>query len=79
MATYGALLRGSIGNPGLLFSAIVTLDGEALRSALVPLSETIISATPLILTGLSVALGVPRRPVQHRRRGAALHRRAVRE
>ena len=55
-ATYGALLNGSIGNPALLFSAIVTLDGEALRSALVPLSETIISATPLILTGLSVAL-----------------------
>ena len=55
-ATYGALLKGSIGDPVALFSAIVTLDGEALRSALVPLSETIISATPLILTGLSVAL-----------------------
>jgi len=54
--TYGALLRGSIGDPGQLFSAIVSLDWEALRSALVPLSETIISATPLILTGLSVAL-----------------------
>ena len=54
--SYGALLRGSIGDPGKLLSAIVTLDWEALRSALVPLSETIISATPLILTGLSVAL-----------------------
>ena len=56
MDSYGALLRGSIGDPGKLFSAIVALDWEALRSALVPLSETIISATPLILTGLSVAL-----------------------
>jgi len=56
VTTYGALLRGSIGDPGALFSAIVSLDWEALRSALVPLSETIISATPLILTGLSVAL-----------------------
>lgn len=56
VTTYGALLRGSIGDPGALFSAIASLDWEALRSALVPLSETIISATPLILTGLSVAL-----------------------
>jgi general nucleoside transport system permease protein len=56
LTTYGALLRGSIGDPGQLFSAIVSLDWEALRSALVPLSETIVSATPLILTGLSVAL-----------------------
>jgi simple sugar transport system permease protein len=55
-ATYGALLNGSIGDPGRLISAIVSLDGDALRSALVPLSETIVSATPLILTGLSVAL-----------------------
>ena len=54
--TYGALLRGSIGDPGRLLSAIVSLDWDALKSALVPLSETIISATPLILTGLSVAL-----------------------
>lgn len=54
--SYGALLRGSIGDPGKLFPAIVALDAEALRGALVPLSETIISATPLILTGLSVAL-----------------------
>ena len=55
-ATYGALLKGSIGDPGLLISAIVSLDGDALRTALIPLSETIVSATPLILTGLSVAL-----------------------
>jgi simple sugar transport system permease protein len=55
-ATYGALLNGSIGDPGRLISAMVSLDGDALRSALVPLSETIVSATPLILTGLSVAL-----------------------
>jgi len=55
-STYGALLRGSIGDPGRLFDAIVRLDGDALKSALVPLSETIVSTTPLILTGLSVAL-----------------------
>ncbi|MDQ2689082.1 MAG: ABC transporter permease [Chloroflexota bacterium] len=55
-ATYGALFRGSIGDPGAIIGAIVSLDWPALRSALVPLSETIVSATPLILTGLSVAL-----------------------
>ena len=54
--TYGALLRGSIGDPGRLFAAIVALDWEALRGALLPLSETVVSATPLVLTGLSVAL-----------------------
>ena len=54
--TYGALLRGSIGDPGRLVSAMVSLDGEALKGALVPLSETVVSTTPLILTGLSVAL-----------------------
>ena len=55
-ATYGALFRGSIGDPGALLGAIVTLDGDAFRRAFIPLSETIISATPLIFTGLSVAL-----------------------
>ena len=56
MDTYGALLRGSIGDPGRLFPALVSLDWEQIRGALLPLSETIVSATPLILTGLSVAL-----------------------
>jgi simple sugar transport system permease protein len=55
-ATYGALLRGSIGDPGALFGALFSADWEALRRAFGPLSETIVSATPLILTGLSVAL-----------------------
>lgn len=53
---YGALLRGSIGDPGALFSAIAALDSDALRLALRPLSETLVSTTPLIFTGLSVAL-----------------------
>jgi len=55
-ATYGALLKGSIGDPGRLIAAVASMDGDALKSALVPLSETVVSATPLILTGLSVAL-----------------------
>ena len=55
-STYGALLRGSIGDPGRIIPALLTLDWEQIRPTLLPLSETIISATPLILTGLSVAL-----------------------
>lgn len=54
--TYGALLRGSIGDPGQLIGALIRLDWEAVEQAFGPLSETIVSTTPLIFTGLSVAL-----------------------
>jgi general nucleoside transport system permease protein len=56
MSAYGALFRGSIGDPGQVASAIVALDGDALRLSFRPLSETVLSSTPLILTGLAVAL-----------------------
>jgi general nucleoside transport system permease protein len=56
LATYGALLRGSIGDPGQILAGLLSFDWEQIRPTLLPLSETIISATPLILTGLSVAL-----------------------
>lgn len=55
-AAYGALFSRSIGDPAELFGAIVALDGGRLRQALGPISETLLSATPLMLTGLSVAL-----------------------
>jgi general nucleoside transport system permease protein len=55
-ATYGALLRGSIGDPGRIIPALLSFDWEQIRPTLLPLSETILSTTPLILTGLSVAL-----------------------
>jgi general nucleoside transport system permease protein len=55
-ATYGALLRGSLGDPGRIWDALVAWDLDALRRSLGPLSETLVSATPLIFTGLSVAL-----------------------
>ena len=56
MDSYGALLRGSIGDPVRLFNAIVALDWVEVRQTFGPLSETIVSATPLIFTGLAVAL-----------------------
>jgi simple sugar transport system permease protein len=55
-SAYGALLRGAIGEPANLFNALVTLDVPALRAGLRPIGETLLSSTPLILTGLSVAL-----------------------
>jgi general nucleoside transport system permease protein len=54
--SYGALITGSIGNPAQIFSALLTFDWEQIRPTLTPLSETVVSATPLIFTGLSVAL-----------------------
>jgi ABC-type uncharacterized transport system permease subunit len=52
---YQALLTGSLGSPTGMWEAITT--GEGLVSAFRPLSETVVEATPLILTGLSVAIG----------------------
>lgn len=56
MTSYGALAGGSIGDPGRIFGALFAGDWLELRRAFGPLSETIVSATPLIFTGLSVAL-----------------------
>jgi general nucleoside transport system permease protein len=53
---YSALIRGAVGDPGRLAGAIVALDGGELRLALRPISETVLSSTPLVLTGLAVAL-----------------------
>ncbi|HUG47323.1 MAG TPA: ABC transporter permease [Candidatus Limnocylindria bacterium] len=53
---YTALIRGALGDPVQIASAIASFDGLALRRSLGPISETILSSTPLILTGLAVAL-----------------------
>jgi general nucleoside transport system permease protein len=53
---YAALIRGAIGDPVQLIRAIVALDVPALQRGLNPISETILSSTPLVLTGLAVAL-----------------------
>jgi general nucleoside transport system permease protein len=53
---YGALIRGAIGDPVQLIGALVSLDGDAFVRGLRPISETILSSTPIIFTGLAVAL-----------------------
>ena len=54
--SYAALIRGSLGDPAQLGTALTTLNSAALIDAFHPLSETILSMTPLVFTGLSVAL-----------------------
>jgi general nucleoside transport system permease protein len=54
---YYALFSGALGSPSQLATAFGSGDIDQIRSALFPLSETIVTATPLIFVGLSVALG----------------------
>ncbi len=55
-AAYGALIAGSIGNPGDLVGALAAGDLDAFVAALDPISVTLQRSTPLIFAGLSVAL-----------------------
>ena len=58
---YGALFAGSFGNPARFVSGFQQLfaTGETARllRAIYPFTESLVAATPYILTGLSVALG----------------------
>ena len=54
---YRALLEGAVGSPTELASAIGSGNLDEIRAAFRPLSETLVVTTPLILAGLSVALG----------------------
>ncbi|HYN70027.1 MAG TPA: ABC transporter permease [Candidatus Eisenbacteria bacterium] len=54
---YGALFGGAVGDPAAYAQAFQSGDPAAMITAFTPLSETLLSATPLIFTGLAVALG----------------------
>jgi simple sugar transport system permease protein len=54
---YYALFTGAVGSPSQLGHALASGQLDQIRSALGPISETIVTATPLILVGLSVSLG----------------------
>jgi ABC-type uncharacterized transport system permease subunit len=54
---YGALIGGAIGNPATYAEAFGSGDLDQVKLAFRPVSETILAATPLIFTGLAVALG----------------------
>ena len=53
---YSALFTGALGSPGAYAHAFATGNSQAFVTAFNPLSETLVSATPLILAGLAVAL-----------------------
>ena len=54
---YYALFTGALGSPSEIARSLASGDVERIQGALFPLSETIVTATPLILVGLSVAVG----------------------
>jgi len=60
-SAYGALFRGSIGDPKEIYRALVTFsqvgDAAPLRYALYPISESLTTSVPYIFAGLAVALG----------------------
>jgi ABC-type uncharacterized transport system permease subunit len=57
IAAYSALITGALGSPAQILEALASGDQKQIVQAFVPISETILNATPLIFTGLSVALG----------------------
>ena len=56
-SAYSALLSGAVGSPSAIASAIASGSPKAVAHTFYPLSETIVAATPLVFTGLAVALG----------------------
>jgi general nucleoside transport system permease protein len=54
---YGSLLSGALGDPSTFLSRLDSNDPRTVASAFYPISETLVSAAPLIFTGLGVALG----------------------
>ena len=54
---YGALLGGALGNPRTYLDAFASGDTARIIRAFNPISESLLAATPLIFTGLAVALG----------------------
>lgn len=54
---YGALFAGALGSPASYFDAFGSGDIDRIIRAFRPVSESLLAATPLIFTGLAVALG----------------------
>ena len=53
---YYALIIGAFGDPTKIVAAIGTNDPKVLAAAVRPLTETLVAASPLIFTGLAVAI-----------------------
>ena len=55
-AGYGAMLSGAFGDPTRILTAIQSGSTKDIATAIRPLTETLVAATPLIFTGLAVAI-----------------------
>lgn len=53
---YGAMLSGAFGDPGRIVTAFQTGNPNDIATAIRPLTETLVAATPLIFVGLAVAV-----------------------
>jgi simple sugar transport system permease protein len=53
---YGAMLSGAFGDPARIVAALQTRNTQDIATAIRPLTETLVATTPLILTGLAVAI-----------------------
>jgi len=56
IAAYGARLAGAFGDPGRMLTALQTGNANDISRAIRPLTETLVSATPLIFTGLAISI-----------------------
>ncbi len=56
IAGYGAMLTGAFGDPARILTALETGSAADVATAIRPLTETLVAATPLILAGLAVAI-----------------------
>jgi simple sugar transport system permease protein len=53
---YGAMLAGAFGDPGKILKALDGGTPRQIGSAIRPITETLVATTPLIFTGLGVAI-----------------------
>ena len=53
---YGAMITGAFGDPARIASALGSSDPKVIATAVRPITETLVSTTPLIFTGLAVAI-----------------------
>jgi general nucleoside transport system permease protein len=56
LSGYGAMLAGAFGDPERIGTALQTGEARDIATAIRPLTETLVSATPLIFAGLGVAI-----------------------
>jgi simple sugar transport system permease protein len=56
VGAYGSLLAGAFGDPARIVAALETGNEKDIATAIRPLTESLVAATPLILTGLAVAV-----------------------